>query len=308
MDLYQARNAFLVAEMGGASNYAGDIFKKAQASLKMAENALAGKSPAKDISTHARQAVQFSEDARALAAKRQEEERIAKEKADAAAKAKAAAEAKASMEAAETKRRADAEAARQAELAAAREAQMKAEAEAARVKAQAEADALKAKEGAALEAAAKAEREKVELRARLLKQFNEVLDTRDSERGLVVNMSDVLFDTGQFTLRPLAREKLARLAGIVLNYPNLRLESEGHTDNVGSAEFNQTLSEKRAGSVREFIITQGVSQGAITSVGRGFAVPVASNQTSQGRQQNRRVELIVSGEVIGTQLSAAKSQ
>ena len=308
-DLYQARNAILVAEMGGASQYAGDIFKKAQASLKMAENALGSKASAKEISTHARQAVQFSEDARALAAKRQEEERIAQEKSDAAAKAKAEAEAKASAEAAEAKRIADAEAQRQAELAAAREAQMKAEAEAARLKAKAEQDALRAKEEMAKEAAArarqdaeKAEREKQTLRASLLEQYNRILSTRDTPRGLVVTMADVLFDTGKYNLRPEARERLARLSGIVLAHPGLNLEVEGHTDSTGGDELNQKLSEQRAGTTREYLIQQGLSDGSITAKGYGKTMPVADNSTAQGRQQNRRVELIVSGEVIGTQI------
>jgi outer membrane protein OmpA-like peptidoglycan-associated protein len=300
--------------MGGASQYAGDIYKKAQSSLKMAENALASKASVKEISTQARQAVQFSEDARALAAKRQEEERIAQEKADAAAKAKADAEAKAAAEAAEAKQKADAEAQRQAELASAREAQMKAEAEAARLKSQAEQDALRAKEEMAKEAAErsrqaalKAEAEKQALRASLLEQFNRILATRDTPRGLVVTMADVLFDTGKYNLRPEARERLARLSGIVLAHPGLNLEVEGHTDSTGGDELNQKLSEQRAGTTREYLIQQGLSDGSVTAKGYGKTMPVADNSTAQGRQQNRRVELIVSGEVIGTQIGAAKT-
>jgi outer membrane protein OmpA-like peptidoglycan-associated protein len=303
LDMYQARNAILVAEMGGASQYAGDIYKKAQASLQMAEKALAEKAPVKTVSTQARQAVQFSEDARALAAKRQEEERIAKEKADAAAKAKAEAEGKASVEAQ-----------RQAELTAAREAQMKAEAEAAGLKAKAEQDALRAKEEMAKEAAArarqdaeKAEREKQALRASLLEQFNRILSTRDTPRGLVVTMADVLFDTGKYDLRPEARERLARLSGIVLAHPGLNLEVEGHTDSTGGDELNQKLSEQRAGTTREYLIHQGLSDSSVTAKGFGKTMPVADNSTVPGRQQNRRVELVISGEVIGTQIGAAKA-
>ena len=306
-DLYQARNAVLVAEMGGASQYAGDIYKKAQASLQMAEKGLAEKASVKTISTNARQAVQFSEDARALAAKRQEEERIAQEKADAAAKAKGEAETKAAAEAADAKRKADAEAQRQAELASAREAQMKAEAEAARLKAKAEQDALRAKEEMAKEAAERAIREKQALRASLLEQFNRILATRDTPRGLVVTMTDVLFDTGKYDLRPEARERLARLSGIVLAHPGLNLEVEGHTDSTGGDELNQKLSEQRAGTTREYLIQQGLSNSSVTAKGFGKTTPVADNSTAQGRQQNRRVELIVSGEVIGTQIGATKA-
>ena len=335
LEMYEARNAVEVAKSNGSEKYSPDIYTKAEASLKMAENALAGKAEKKEIISTARQAVQFSEDARALATQRQEEERIAQEREAAAAKAKAEAEAKAAVEAAAVKQRADAEASRQAELAAAkealskveaqrqaelaaaREAQIKAEADAsatraraaadaASANAKAEADALKAKEAAAQAEIENARKDAEALRAKLLQQFSQVLDTRDTERGLVVNMSDVLFDSGKFTLRSEAREKLARIAGIVLNYPKLKLEAEGHTDNVGSQELNQKLSEQRSDSVRQYMLTQGIPESSITSVGRGFSVPVAPNETAAGRQKNRRVELIVSGEVIGTTIGNVK--
>ena len=142
-------------------------------------------------------------------------------------------------------------------------------------------------------------RDREELRARLLIQFNAILETRDTARGLVVNMSDVLFDSAKFTLRPAAREKLAKISGIVLAYPSLMLSIEGNTDSVGTDAYNQTLSENRAGSVRDYLGQQGIPAASMTSRGFGKTQPVASNDTSGGRQQNRRVELVVSGEVIG---------
>jgi outer membrane protein OmpA-like peptidoglycan-associated protein len=144
--------------------------------------------------------------------------------------------------------------------------------------------------------------EKVELRAQLLSQFNAILQTRDTARGLIVNMSDVLFDTGKFSLRPLAREKLAKVAGIVSGHPGLRLAVEGHTDNVGGDDYNQQLSEQRGESVRDYLTAQGMADGTVTSKGFGKTQPVASNETAEGRQENRRVELVVSGELIGTQI------
>ena len=317
LEMYEARNAVMIAKLNGAEKYSPEIYTKAEGGLKMAEAALARKAQKQEIISTARQTVQFSEDARALAAQRQEEERITNERKAAAAKAKAEAETKAAAEAAAAKRRADEEARRQAELAAAREGQMKAEAAAAAAKAKgeadtaaaaakAEADALKAKEEAARAEVGNALKAAEELRAKLLKQFNQVLDTRDTERGLVVNMSDVLFDTGQYTLRPEAREKLARIAGIILNYPRLKLEAEGHTDNVGSAELNQKLSEQRSDSVRQYLIAQGIPESSTTSVGKGFSMPVVPNDTAAGRQKNRRVELIVSGDVIGTAIGGVK--
>jgi len=151
-------------------------------------------------------------------------------------------------------------------------------------------------------------RDREELRARLLQQFNLILETRDTARGLVVNMSDVLFDSGKYTLRPLAREKLAKISGIVLGYPSLKLAVEGNTDSVGTESFNQQLSEQRAEGVRTFLTQQGVPESSTTATGFGKNRPIASNTTSEGRQQNRRVELIVSGEVIGTKITSLSLQ
>jgi outer membrane protein OmpA-like peptidoglycan-associated protein len=165
-------------------------------------------------------------------------------------------------------------------------------------------DAQRAASQAELDRAAnaktQAEREKAELRAQLLAQFNAVLQTHDTARGLIVNMSDVLFDTGKYSLRPLAREKLAKVAGIVSGYPGLRLEVEGHTDSVGGDDYNQRLSEQRGDAVRDYLTQQGMAASSVSAKGFGKTQPVASNDTPKGRQQNRRVELVISGEVIGT--------
>ncbi len=136
-----------------------------------------------------------------------------------------------------------------------------------------------------------------------MNQLNSILQTRDSARGLIVNMSDVLFDTGSSTLKPGAREKLAKISGVVLAHPGLNLQVEGHTDSVGSDDMNQQLSERRAGSVRDYLVQEGVPEAAVTSRGFGKTQPVASNDTAEGRQRNRRVELVVTGDAIG---SAAK--
>jgi len=306
LEMYQARNAIDIAKSSGAEKYAPDIFSKAEASLKIAENALARKANKKDVISTARQTVQFCEDSRVLAVQRRKEEKIANER-RAAEEAQRLAREQAEQE---KLRRARAEAEKaqalleqeKAKRAAAEEARRRSEAEAGRQRAL-------AVEQEARKAAADAERrrimaeeEKAQLRAKLLKQFSMVLETRDTERGLIVNMSDVLFDTGKYALRQEAREKLARIAGILLNYPGLQIEAEGHTDTTGNEEFNQKLSQQRADSVRQYLISQGIPEASITSVGKGFSMPAASNDTVEGRQKNRRVELIVSGEVIGTQI------
>lgn len=277
--MYEARNAVDIAKSHGAEKDAPDIYSKAVASLQMAEKALASKANKNTVTSDARQTVQFAEDARALAVRHQEEERIAQERDAAAAKATAAAEAKAADEAAEAKRVADAQAA------------------AAKEKSDAE---IAAKE----EKLKAAEREKQQLRAKLLAQFNRVLPTTDTGRGLVVNMGDVLFDTGKSDLRTDAREALSKLTGIVLNYPSLHLTIEGYTDNTGGAELNQALSEKRADSVRDYLVGQGLDLSSLSAKGLGMNDPIADNDTAQGRQKNRRVEIIVSGEVIGNQIGA----
>ncbi len=185
---------------------------------------------------------------------------------------------------------------------------MKAEAEAAAMKAKAEADALRAREEAAQADAERSRRAAAELRAQLLEQFSRILETRDTARGLVVNMADVLFDTGKYTLRPAAREKLARLGGIVLAHPGLNLEIEGHTDSTGGDELNMRLSERRADGVRSYMLEQGISEQNLTAKGFGKTMPVADNTTAAGRQKNRRVEIIVSGEVIGQKIGAASQR
>jgi outer membrane protein OmpA-like peptidoglycan-associated protein len=307
LEMYEARNAVEIAKDRGAAEYAPDIFSKAQASLQMAENALTSNADKKQIISTAKQAVQFAEDARAFSAERQDQLRIAAEKQAAADKARSQAEATAAAQAAEAKARADAEAKRQAELAAAKQAQMQAEADAAATKAKAEADALKAKEDAARAEAERARQAAADLRAQLLEQFNRVLPTVDTPRGLQVNMGDVLFDTAKFNLRMPAQLGLAKLSGIVLSHPGLKLAVEGYTDTTGTAAFNQTLSEQRANAVRDYLIQQGLDAGTITAQGFGPANPVASNDTPQGRQQNRRVEIIISGEVIGTKIGTSAS-
>lgn len=165
--------------------------------------------------------------------------------------------------------------------------------------AQADADQSRANSLKAQQSLEQADAEKMEMRKRLSQQLNSILQTRESARGLIVSMSDVLFDSGKYSLKPGAREKLAKVAGILLSYPGLNIEVGGYTDNVGGDAMNQTLSENRAGSVRDYLVQQGVSTNAVSSRGYGNSLPVASNDNSAGRQQNRRVELLVSGEAIG---------
>ena len=292
LEMYEARNAVEIAKSRQAEQYAPEILTKATGSLQMAENSLASGADRKVVITNAKQTIQFAEDARALSVQRQDAERIQKEKEAAAAAAKSEAEAKAA-----------AEAQRQAELAAAREAQLKAEAAAQAAEQKAAAEVLRAKEQAAKDEAARAQAASQALRMQLLKQLNEVLQTRDTPRGLVVNMADVLFETGKYNLSTDAQLKLAKLCGIIQAHPGLNLAIEGHTDTTGSEEFNLKLSQQRADAVRQFLISQGLSADTITSRGLGEDSPIADNATAAGRKLNRRVEIIVSGESIGIKLT-----
>jgi len=318
LELYEARNAVQIARAVGADRYAEDVFSKAEASLKMADLYPKDKRYVDEIVRTSRQAIQIAEDARAVAVERQEQERlrlerekmqqereVALEKAAREANARVRAElekAQAEQERARAEdQRATAEQQRMAaQLAAAESAARTAVAEAERLRAIEKADFAERVALTAEEARAAAEAERRELREKLLHQFSMALPTTDTDRGLVVNIGDVLFDTGKYELRPLAKEKLARLAGICLSYPGLQLEAEGHTDTTGSDELNQRLSEQRAEVVRIYLTEQGLFASQITSRGYGKTMPVADNTTFQGRQQNRRVEIVVSGEVIGT--------
>jgi len=329
LELYEARNAIQIARSSGADRYATETFQKAESNLKQADAYQARHAGSKPVTMSARQAVQTAEDARAIAVKRQDDELLATERqagadresraengriaaqseADRVTREAEAARIKAQAESERLTREKDAQAAasvaeadrlkresdaRAADAAIAAD-RLKQENEAQRAANQAELDKT-AKQKAQLEA------EKVELRSQLLKQFNDVLQTRDTARGLIVNMSDVLFDTAKYSLRPLAREKLAKVAGIVSGHPGLRLDVEGHTDSVGSDDYNQRLSGQRGSAVRDYLTQQGMPVSSVTAKGLGKTQPVASNETAQGRQQNRRVELVISGEIIGTEI------
>jgi len=314
LELFEARNAVRIAHIAEADKYAAAILSKAGQQLMHAEDVYRQKQNKAAIDAAAKEATETAEEARVMAVK---------QKAEAEAQAAAAArEAKARADAeAEAKRRADAEAARsQAEqakaeaekakaeaLAAAQEAaRQKEEAEKAKAEAIAQQQVLAAETDRAKAAAAQseslrqqAESEKADLRARLLQQLNSILATRDSARGLIANMSDVLFRSGSFELLPGARERLAKVSGIILAYPSLKVAVEGHTDSVGSDDYNQNLSEQRAEAVRAYFVQQGIPAVSVEARGFGKTEPIASNDTPEGRQQNRRVELILSGDAIG---------
>ena len=327
LEFFEARNALRIAQSSGAEKYAAPSYEKAVRQMNQADALATGKHEnKKSLISQSREVVQTAEDAREIAAKHIDEERAETER-SAGAGREASSNARANVE---SQRRVNAEALTanavsqrneadrknlDAQASAQQAAGAQADAERDRNDAQrrqqvAEADSDRNRAAAASSDAQlqQALRDREELRARLLQQFNLILETRDTARGLVVNMSDVLFDSGKYTLRPLAREKLAKISGIVLGYPSLKLAVEGNTDSVGTESFNQQLSEQRAEGVRSYLTQQGVPESSTTATGFGKNRPIASNNTSEGRQQNRRVELIVSGEVISTKITSLSLQ
>ncbi len=341
LEFFEARNALRIAQSEGAEQYAPDSYQHAVKLMDSADGHATSKHiDKKPLIAISREAVQTAEDARAIAIKKMDDVRLANERqdsadaqartqgqADEATRRKAQAEsdtakaeaAKAQAEsdtlnaqAANTRAQSDAAKARndaadaQAATAKARSdmADSQASSATALSAAQADADQSRADTLQAQQAAQQAETDKAVMRAKLSEQLNSILQTRDSARGLIVSLSDVLFDTGKYSLKPGAREKLAKVAGILLAYPSLNIEVGGYTDNVGGDTMNQTLSENRAGSVRDYLVQQGVSSNSVSSKGFGNSLPVASNDNSAGRQQNRRVELLVSGEAIGSPVNA----
>ncbi|GAC1638004.1 MAG: hypothetical protein NVS9B14_18250 [Candidatus Acidiferrum sp.] len=363
LEFFEARNALRIAQSAGAERYATTSYQNAVRQMDEADALATGRhGNKKSLIALSRETVQTAEDAREIAVKHIDEERLESERragtnremaakdremaesdrrakaeamtadavrrrneadrqnvdAQAAAQRANGAQADAEKDRDDAQRRAreaEADADRDRNAAASSDAQVqqsagaKASAErdrddAQRKQREAEAEADRNRNAAASSDAQlqTAVHDREELRARLLQQFNLILETRDTARGLVVNMSDVLFDSGKYTLRPLAREKLAKISGIVLAYPTLKLAIEGNTDSVGTELFNQELSERRAEGVRSYLTQQGVPENSTTASGFGKTRPIASNDTAEGRQQNRRVELIVSGEVIGTKI------
>lgn len=287
LELYEAFNAMRIAQATGADKYAPDIMAQANQDLKNASDMDGNKHRDKKMEiTYARQVVQRAEDARLVTLRKQAAER--------------------QQQAVDARRTAEEQAqasqmqAQQSQLEAQQAAAAKAQADADRARAEAEAAEARAKAAAANKSADDANA----IRERLRSQLNSVLATSETARGLIVNMSDVLFDTGQYTLKSDAKIALAKVAGILQAYPGLKLQIEGYTDSVGGDDYNQKLSENRAGAVRDFLVSQGVPMDNTSATGYGKNNPVADNATAAGKAKNRRVQLVVSGDAIGLHQAA----
>jgi outer membrane protein OmpA-like peptidoglycan-associated protein len=308
LEVYEAQNAVMIAQAAGADKYAPDTMVSAKQNLDNAEKLSERKHEDKQAVTYAREAVQRAEDARIMTIRKIKAE---DDEAQRAARVQAEQNAEESRQRAEESRRqaeeaqlaqqksalAQEEASKRAEA----EAAQRAQAEAATAAAQAEAQKAQQARQEAEQRAQQAAQEEQQARERLKQQLSAVLETRETARGLIMEMPDVLFDFGKYTLKPTAREKLAKVSGILLAHPDLKVQIEGHTDSIGSEEYNQKLSEERAGSVKDYLVTQSVQDNNVTAEGFGKSNPIADNSTAAGRAKNRRVELVVSGASIGVQ-------
>lgn len=289
--LYEAYNAQRIARNAGADKYASDIMAEVSRDVQNAQDMQNNKHrDVKMIFTYARQAVQRSEDARIVTLRKQAAERQQQAQ-DAKTAAQNQAQ-QAQLAAVQAQAQADASAAQRAQ------------AEADRARADAEAANARAQAAEAQRQAQAANQSSDALRARLRAQLNSVLVTTETPRGLVVDLNDVLFDTGKYTLKQNTQVSLAKIATIIQLYPSIKVQVEGYTDSTGSPATNQKLSENRAIAVRDFLAGNGVPADNLTAQGYGATNFVADNGAAAGRAQNRRVDLIVSGAAIGVQTSA----
>ena len=270
LEVVQARYAVAIARAAGADRFPSDAYSMATEKLASAETALAGnrRSERKTAPGLAREAVIAGEDARRAALLASTESATAEQQRAASAAATNAAN------------------------------------ESARVAATAAAATAAASSQAASQAATGVERERAAVAAReeLRTRLNEALPTHDSDRGLVAELGGVQFATGTADVNADALESLAKFSGIVASYPGLRFNVEGHTDSVGSAAMNQELSLRRAITVRDYLIAQGVPASRIDVAGFGLSAPIGDNTTADGRARNRRVEIIVSGGPLAASL------
>lgn len=297
LDLQQAEKALELAEQAGAEQYAGDLMRDADVKLAQAQNLASKSALSKEAIDYSRRTVALASEALQMTRRKKEaaelERQIAARKAEMAQLEERAQEAETMAATAKTQL-ADAK----SQLAAA--SQEKAAAEAAVAAANAELANLNQEKQnlqqtvAELDArAARLRQEKEQLSERLSGALSQVAETRDSARGMILNLPDILFEVNKSDLKPELQVVLAKLSGILLIMPELNLRVEGYTDSTGSESWNQTLSERRAESVRDFLAQQGVGMNRMVAVGYGESRPVASNDTQEGRAKNRRVEIVI---------------
>ncbi|MBI3950958.1 MAG: OmpA family protein [Acidobacteria bacterium] len=303
-DWGQARTAVELAERAGAQQYAPDELAKAREALRKVEADVGAGVDKRVVMSQAHEVVRL-----AVAAQKQAEERAFQAALDAERKghAEETSRLEKSMQEAQTEAERARLQAEQRELQLRMEERARQEAlrqaeEAARRAAEAERQRREAEERARLaqqqaqQAESEAERlrrEREEARSQMEQALSLVVETRRTARGLILNLPDILFEFNKATLQPQAREVLDKIAQILLKFQGYRLSIEGHTDSIGSDAYNQKLSEKRAQSVRNYLTKADIPLTVIEAAGFGESQPIASNTTGEGRQKNRRVEIVI---------------
>jgi outer membrane protein OmpA-like peptidoglycan-associated protein len=295
-----ARHAVAIARRAGAVEFAPTEWRQVDVKLEVLEQLWPDqRTHESKFSGPAREVIRLADAARRIGAERADSSAAAADRiATAASLARAASDVetsrtlKAEAERDAARARASADSANQA-AARARVSADSANQVAARTLSYA--DSVRTAAGAAQQEASAARQERDDARARLASSISAILDTKREARGLVINLSDVLFTSGKAVLQPGAREKLSKLSGILLAYPGpYALAIGGHTDSVGSDALNDKLSQARAESVRNYLMEAGIAASHLTSAtGYGKHQPVADNATAAGRAKNRRVEIVI---------------
>ena len=304
LEVYQAQNAVQIARSLGADRYAPEVMRKADQELQNAQQLNASKGPRSSIVMAAREAAQTAEDARLIALERNHADELAAAKQQAAQRQQALQQAQAEAETARTQ-----QLAAQQLLERERAARQRAEQEAAAARAQAEAQAAAATPAqrtvVQVRPASPTTPEKRELRSDLLRQLNRSLPTRDTPSGLVVSVADDDFRGN--ALKPSVSSALSHVAEVLMAHPGITVEVEGYTDSSGTAPEEEHRSYQRALAVRDSLVHNGVPAARLTASGEGSQRPLTSNSTAEGREQNRRVEIVLSGDAIGTLASWDRS-
>ena len=281
MELYEAQNAVQIAQSAEAERYAPQTLAKAQDLLRRAQYAQGRKAGVTSVVTLARQAAQTAEDARILAIQRKQDSELARAREQAARAEALRAQAEAAAQTAQSQAAAD-----RTLLEQERAAKQRAEAQAAAA-AVAAAQQAPPTPAPPRPAPDRDEAQKKELRLLLLEQFNAVLSARDTPRGLMLTVPDSDFQGTRMS--PAVYERLARVVSVLRAHPDLTVEVDGH----------ERFSSERAEAVRDVLVSDGLPAGAVLARGLGDTRPLASNASAVGREQNRRVEIIVSGNPIG---------
>jgi outer membrane protein OmpA-like peptidoglycan-associated protein len=296
VQLYEAQNAVQIAKAVGADRYAAETYNRAEDLLRSARQMQDRKGDRSALVTTARQAAQTAEDARMIAMKRQQDDELQNARDQAALEQQRRIQAEGEAQRARNEGAAD-----RASLDAERSARQRAEAEAGSLSTPQPLPANPAPAVVTTQPAANRQAsQKMDTRMKLLQQISRVFPARDTPRGLVVTVSDA--DFRGTMLHPVLLSRLSTLGAIIATEPGLSVEVEGHLDRA-----DEQSSYMRAAAVRDALTRGGIPQASISARGMGNSRPLVSNAAAGGRERNRRVEITISGDAIGSMATWDKS-